>query len=110
MLETQQELDDALSRPVTNDPTDLTELEDELEDLLKQPAPTPIPQPKPEEKIRTPVQPAEPDPFAELEERLQRLGVRERESIVLTIAHFFIASNFLSLADAKKLEIASSDH
>jgi hypothetical protein len=44
MLDTQNELDEALSRPVTNDTTDMTELENELEELLNQPIPpTPIP-------------------------------------------------------------------
>lgn len=84
MLDQQSEIDEALSRPVTNDTTDMTELEDELEELLKQPIPpTPaVVVPPPKEVISTPVseeviKPPEQDPFADLELRLQRLGVEE---------------------------------
>jgi hypothetical protein len=81
MLETQNELDEALSRPVPSDTTDMTELETELEELLSQPTPAPsvpiqkeiINIPKPEEIIKQPEQ----DPFADLELRLQKLGVQE---------------------------------
>jgi hypothetical protein len=84
MLDTQNELDEALSRPVTNDTTDMTELENELEELLNQPIPpTPIPSlPINKEIINTPItneviKPPEQDPFADLELRLQKLGVQE---------------------------------
>ncbi|UJR35652.1 hypothetical protein I4U23_028402 [Adineta vaga] len=87
MLEKQTEMDDALSRPITNDTTDMTELEDELEELLKQPIPpTPAPSlPIQKEIISTPVtdeyvKPPEQDPFADLELRLQKLGVQESTS------------------------------
>lgn len=96
MLDTQHELDEALSRPIANDTTDLTELEDELEELLKQPTPAVVPRPIPEENISTPVlptvekvQPVEPetDPFADLELRLQNLGVKERKFIQSFVLH-----------------------
>ncbi len=84
MLDTQNELDEALSRPVTNDTTDMTELENELEELLNQPIPpTPIPSlPINKEIINTTItdeviKPPEQDPFADLELRLQKLGVQE---------------------------------
>lgn len=80
VLDTQREVDEALSRPIANDTTDVTELEDELEELLKQPTPAVVPRPSPRETIATPVLPAaEPDtdPFADLELRLQKLGVKE---------------------------------
>jgi len=84
MLDTQHELDEALSRPVAIDTTDMTELETELEELLKQPIPpTPATSlPINKEIISTPVtdeviKPPERDPFADLELRLQKLGVQE---------------------------------
>ncbi|CAF3857277.1 unnamed protein product [Rotaria sp. Silwood2] len=84
MLDTQTELDEALSRPITNDTTDMAELETELEELLNQPIPptvtTTVPTSKEiintsvtDEAIKTPEQ----DPFADLELRLQKLGVQE---------------------------------
>ncbi len=86
MLDQQNEVDEALSRPITNDTTDMTELETELEELLNQPIPptpaTSIPinqeiisTPVTNEAIKPPVQ----DPFADLELRLQKLGVQERK-------------------------------
>lgn len=86
MLDKQSEIDDALSRPMGNDTTDTTELETELEELLKQPIPptpaTTVPEnkeiistPAHEEPIKVP----EEDPFADLELRLQKLGVRDRK-------------------------------
>jgi hypothetical protein len=81
MLDTQNELDEALSRPITNDTTDMTELEIELEELLNQPTPAPS-LPIKNEIINTPkieevIKPPEQDPFADLELRLQKLGVQE---------------------------------
>ncbi|CAF3384014.1 unnamed protein product [Rotaria sp. Silwood1] len=84
MLDTQNELDEALSRPIANDTTDMTELETELEELLNQPIPptgtTTVPSNKEivntsvtDEAIKIPEQ----DPFADLELRLQKLGVQE---------------------------------
>ncbi|CAF5047853.1 unnamed protein product [Rotaria magnacalcarata] len=85
MLDTQNEIDDAITRPLVNDTTDMTELEIELEELLKQPIP-PTPAVTtvsntndisnisiPNEAIKIP----EEDPFADLELRLQKLGVKE---------------------------------
>lgn len=84
MLDKQNELDEAISRPITTDTTDMTELESELEDLLKQPIPpTPATSlPKNPEVISTPVanepiKVPEQDPFADLELRLQKLGVQD---------------------------------
>ena len=84
MLEKQNEVDEAISRPITTDTTDMSELETELEDLLKQPAPaTPATSlPRNPEIISTPIanepiKPPEQDPFAELELRLQKLGVQD---------------------------------
>jgi hypothetical protein len=86
MLDTQNELDEALSRPISNDTTDMTELESELEELLNQPIPpTPATSlPINKEIISTPrtdevIKPPEKDPFADLELRLQKLGVQECE-------------------------------
>ena len=86
MLDTQSEIEEALSRPITNDTTDMTELETELEDLINQPLPpTPATSlPIKPEIIDTPVtneiiKPPEQDPFADLELRLQKLGVKERK-------------------------------
>ena len=84
MLDTQNEVDEALSRPIVNETTDMTELEIELEELLRQPMP-PTPAtilPTNKTVVETPVahetiKPPEQDPFADLELRLQRLGVRE---------------------------------
>ena len=94
MLENQKELDEALSRPVGNETTDMTELEGELEELLKQPVlPTPIPAaPIPAQKevvSEEYIKPPEQDPFADLELRLQKLGVKE-----CRLSH---SMNFLSL-------------
>jgi hypothetical protein len=82
MLDTQNELDEALSRPISNDTTDMTELESELEELLNQPIPPTPSLPINKEIISTPVtdeviKPPEQDPFADLELRLQKLGVKE---------------------------------
>lgn len=84
MLDTQHELDEALSRPVTTDTTDMTDLESELEELLKQPIPpTPATSlPPAKEIISTPVTnetiaPPEQDPFADLELRVQKLRVQD---------------------------------
>ncbi|CAF0963488.1 unnamed protein product [Adineta steineri] len=90
MLDTQNEIDEALRRPVTNDTTDMTELEDELEELLKQPIPptpaTSLPinvditnTPITDDVVKVP----ETDPFADLELRLQKLGVQEPEHVWL---------------------------
>lgn len=91
MLETQNELDEALSRPVMNDTTDMTELENELEDLINQPTPAPT-RPTEKEVVSAPVVPTEPikppetDPFADLELRLQKLGVKDPNSLKLAEA------------------------
>jgi hypothetical protein len=84
MLDTQNELDEAISRPITNDTTDMSELETELEELINQPIPpTPATSlPINREIISTPIsdeviKPPEQDPFADLELRLQKLGVQE---------------------------------
>jgi len=82
MLDTQNELDEALSRPITNDTTDMIELENELEELLNQPTPAPSLPPIKNEIINLPnieevIKPPEQDPFADLELRLQKLGVQE---------------------------------
>ncbi len=84
MLDTQNELEEAISRPIGNDTADMTELETELEELLNQPIPpTPVPSlPIYKEIISTPatdeiIKPPEQDPFADLELRLQKLGVQE---------------------------------
>ena len=89
MLETQNEVDEALSRPITNDTTDMSELETELEELLKQPiAPTPVVNPPIiPEVVSTPVtneviKPPEQDPFADLELRLQKLGVKDGKFVI----------------------------
>jgi hypothetical protein len=82
MLDNQHELDEALSRTITNDTTDTNELEDELEELLKQPTSNecrPLDKhidskPIVNEVITTPEQ----DPFVDLELRLQKLVVQER--------------------------------
>ena len=84
MLDTQNEVDEALGRPIANETTDMTELEIELEELLQQPMPpTPATLPPANKTVvETPiahetVKPPEQDPFADLELRLQRLGVRD---------------------------------
>lgn len=116
MLETQNEIEEAISRPITNDTTDMTELETELEDLLKQPMPaTPATSlPKNPEIINTPVanepiKPPEQDPFAELELRLQKLGVQDCK-IIFSFFQLIILFSSLYLAKANKVpQIASSN-
>ena len=92
MLDTQAEIDEAISRPIGNDTTDIKELESELEELLIQPIPAtpsitvPMPDDRTKEIVMTPkevlVEPPEQDPFADLELRLQKLGVQECKSIL----------------------------
>ena len=84
MLDTQHELDEALSRPVVTDTTDIIDLESELEELLKQPIPpTPATSlPPSKETIQSPVTnetvpPPVQDPFADLELRVQKLNVQD---------------------------------
>ena len=86
MLETQNELDEVISRPITTDVTDMRELENELEELLNQPTPAPNVPLVNKEIITTPktdevIKPPEQDPFADLELRLQKLGVQDRKFI-----------------------------
>ncbi len=115
MLETQNEVDEVLSRPITNDTTDMNELETELEELLKQPiAPTPVVNPPvKQEVISTPVtdeviKTPEQDPFADLELRLQKLGVKDGEFSFNDSSLPFL-SFLLAKAD-KVADIASSNN
>ncbi len=117
MLDTQNELDEALSRPITNDTTDMTELETELEELLSQPIPTtPIVNPPiKQETISTPVtneviKPPEQDPFADLELRLQKLGVKEGRLLFNVHNSPLPYLPFLLATSNKAPEIASSNH
>ena len=115
MLDTQNELDEIISRPPTNDTTDMTELETELEELLNQPIPpTPATSlPINKEIISTPVsdeiiKPPETDPFADLELRLRKLGVQECKFLQQILS---IPLNQFILATPNKIpEIASSNH
>jgi hypothetical protein len=117
MLDTQNELEEALSRPITNDTTDMTELETELEELLSQPIPpTPVVNlPIPQEVISTPVtneviKPPEQDPFADLELRLQKLGVKECKCFFKNNNSPLQCLPFLLATSNKVPEIASSSH
>lgn len=75
VLDTQTEIDEALSRPTLNDFSDNADLEKELEDLLKEPTePTKIPISMPESSV-----PTDADSFADIELRLQKLLVEECE-------------------------------
>lgn len=106
MLDTQGEIDDALSRTTSNDTVDMTELETELEELLKQPIPIPSP-PVEKELIPTRVPEVDDDPFADLELRLKKLGVRERKSFWKYST--LDLGNFRFLAPNKVAEIAPSN-
>ena len=87
MLDTQNEIDDALSRPTSNtEMTDINELERELEDLLKEPAPVTPPNNRTFDKdVTSPVNLPDvaesfgQDSFSDLELRLQKLVVQECE-------------------------------